>query len=175
METSLFNRVQATLLALATVALFLLAVLNFRQERAYQQPDDGVWWHEVAGGLQAERVLPHMPGQLAGLQANDLLTAVNDTPVKHISDLERAFYRAGGPYGQVYYTITRDGIPLDTPVKVIPVPVDRSLAMGLRVIGLFLGEGEEELAKMQRLFPRLIATTPDRLPEKLGGMLISLA
>lgn len=46
---------------------------------------------------------------------------------------------------------------------------------GLRVIGLFLGEGEEELAKMQRLFPRLIATTPDRLPEKLGAMLISLA
>ena len=118
METSLFNRVQATLLALATVALFLLAVLNFRQERAYQQPDDGVWWHEVAGGLQAERVLPHMPGQFAGLQANDLLTAVNDAPVKHISDLERAFYRAGGPYGQVYYTITRDGIPLDTPLRV---------------------------------------------------------
>ena len=46
---------------------------------------------------------------------------------------------------------------------------------GLRVIGLFLGEGEEELHKMQRLFPRLIATTPDRLPEKLGAMLISLA
>ena len=46
---------------------------------------------------------------------------------------------------------------------------------GFKVIGLFLGEGEEELRKMQRLFPRLIATPPDRLPEKLGGMLISLA
>ena len=30
METSLFNRLQATLLALATVGLVLLAVLNFR-------------------------------------------------------------------------------------------------------------------------------------------------
>ena len=29
METSLFNRLQATLLALATVGLVLLAVLNF--------------------------------------------------------------------------------------------------------------------------------------------------
>jgi len=28
---------------------------------------------------------------------------------------------------------------------------------------------------MQQLFPRLITTTTDRLPEKLGGMLISLA
>ena len=46
---------------------------------------------------------------------------------------------------------------------------------GIKVIGLFLGEGEEELRKMQRLFPRLIATAPDRLPEKLGSMLISLA
>jgi len=46
---------------------------------------------------------------------------------------------------------------------------------GIKSIGLFLGEGEEELRKMQRLFPRLIATTPDRLPEKLGSMLISLA
>jgi hypothetical protein len=46
---------------------------------------------------------------------------------------------------------------------------------GIKVIGLFLGEGEEDLRKMQLLFPRLIATTPDLLPEKLGGMLISLA
>ena len=49
--------------------------------------------------------------------------------------LNGALYRTG-PYGQVFYSITRDGIPLDTPVKVIPEPLDRSLALGLRVIGL---------------------------------------
>ena len=32
METNLSNRLQATLLAVATVGLVLLAVLNFRQE-----------------------------------------------------------------------------------------------------------------------------------------------
>ncbi len=47
--------------------------------------------------------------------------------------------------------------------------------IGIRVIGLFLGEDEEELRKMKLLFPRLIVTTPERLPEKLGSMLISLA
>ena len=62
METSLFNRLQATMLAVATASMFLLAVLNFRQEGHFQQPDDGVWWREVAGGLEAERVLPDMPG-----------------------------------------------------------------------------------------------------------------
>ena len=63
METSLFNRLQATLLALATAGLILLALLNLRQERQFQQPDDGIWWREASGGLQAQRVLPDMPGQ----------------------------------------------------------------------------------------------------------------
>jgi PAS domain S-box-containing protein len=137
METNLSNRIQAILLALATVGLVLLAVLNFRQEARFQQPDDQVWWSEAPNGegLIALRVLPGGPGQHAGIQAHDLLTQVNDHPVRHVADLERELYRTTS-YGQAFYTITRDGFALDTPVKVIPVPVDRSLAMGLRVIGL---------------------------------------
>jgi nitric oxide reductase activation protein len=53
--------------------------------------------------------------------------------------------------------------------------VHRAEQQGITVIGLFLGEDEEELRKMQVLFPRLIVTTPEQLPEKLGGMLVSLA
>jgi PAS domain S-box-containing protein len=141
METSLFNRVQATLLALATAALFVLAVLNLLEQRQFPQPDDGVWWGEAAGGLHAEKVLPDKPGQRAGIQVGDLLTGVSEspteavTPVTVVADLERALY-ATGPYGQVYYTITRDGIPLEAPIKVIPEPLDRSLEFGLRIIGL---------------------------------------
>jgi two-component system NtrC family sensor kinase len=134
LETSLINRVQATLLALATAALFVLALLNVHQERQFQQPDDGVWWQESSGGLTAERVLPDMPGQRAGIEKNDILTTVDDQPVTRLADLERALYRTG-TYGLAYYSITRDGIPLDTPVKVIPVPVDHSLQFGLRIIG----------------------------------------
>ena len=141
METSLLNRVQATLLALATAALFVLAVLNLLEQRQFPQPDDGVWWGEANGGLQAEKVLPDKPGQRAGIQVGDLLTGVSESPtsdvttVTLVAGLERALY-AAGPYGQVYYTITRDGIPLETPVKVIPEPLDRSLEFGLRIIGL---------------------------------------
>ena len=137
METSLFNRLQATMLAVATAGLFLLALLNLRQERQFQQPDDGVWWREVAGGggLEAEKVLRDMPGQRAGIRVHDLLTGVNDTPITRVSDLERVLYPIGS-YGQADYTITRDGIPLDDPVKVIPVPLDRSLSQAQRVIGL---------------------------------------
>ncbi len=46
---------------------------------------------------------------------------------------------------------------------------------GIKPIGLFLGEQDEDLKQMQRLFKRLINTPPDRLPEKLRSMLISLA
>jgi PAS domain S-box-containing protein len=141
METSLLNRVQATLLALATAALFVLAVLNVLEQRQYPQPDDGVWWGEAQGGLQAEKVLPDKPGERAGIQVGDLLTGVSESPtadvrpVTLVANLERALY-ATGPYGQVYYTITRDGIPLEAPIKVIPDPMDHSLEFGLRVIGL---------------------------------------
>ncbi len=143
MEANLFTRLQATLLALATAALFVLALMNLRQEREVQQPDDGVWWREVQSGvgLEADKVLPDMPGQQAGIKPHDLLTEVatcascDGVPTLRVSDLERALYHAG-PYGQAYYTITRDGEELDTPVKVIPVPLDRSLSQAQRIIGL---------------------------------------
>jgi PAS domain S-box-containing protein len=80
METSLFNRLQATILALATAGLVVLAAFNLRQEQQFQQPDDGVWWREVAGGLQADRVLPNSPGQRAGIRLGDLLTGATVLP-----------------------------------------------------------------------------------------------
>jgi two-component system NtrC family sensor kinase len=181
METSLFNRLQATLLAVATAGLVLLAALNLRQQSQFQQPDDGVWWREVQGGLEAIKVLPDSPGQRAGIQEHDLLTAaevlpdipsqhadlpgqdlpgqdllggvkplsanpsrhdeipaaklIPKTAILHLSDLERVLYRAG-IYGNVSYAITRGGIPLDTPVVVDPVPLDRGLQQAQRVIGL---------------------------------------
>jgi two-component system NtrC family sensor kinase len=83
MESSLFNRFQATVLALVTAGLVVLAILNFRQESQFQQPDDGVWWREIQGGLEAVKVLPDSPGQHAGIQEHDLLTGaavLPDTP-----------------------------------------------------------------------------------------------
>ncbi len=137
MEANLFNRLQATLLALATVGLVLLAVLNLRQERQFQQPDDGIWWIEApsGAGLLAEKVLPDSPGQRYGIKNGDLLTAVNDAPVHHISDLERELYRTG-VWDKARYSITRAGIELDSPVVVIPEPADRSVQQAQRPIGL---------------------------------------
>jgi PAS domain S-box-containing protein len=199
METSLFNRLQATLLGLITAGLVLLAVLNYVEERHSQQPDDGVWWREAADGkgLIADKVMPDSPGLRAGIRAGDRLTGVNIlpvgsvgsglrtgirpqaplagvkelppdttqrtgnlpedttqrtgnqplslatevkiTPVVRSADLERALYRTGS-YFQIYYRISRDSIspgrPAELIVEVIPEPLDRSLALGQRLIGL---------------------------------------
>jgi two-component system, NtrC family, sensor kinase len=136
METNLFNRLQATVLAVATVGLVLLAVLNFRQENQFRQPTDGVVWTEAPNeaGLIATKVPPKSPGQRYGIKTNDLLTAVNNTPVTHISDLTRELYRTGS-WSKANYSITRESIQLE-PVVVIPEPTDRSLFQALRVIGL---------------------------------------
>ncbi|MGB8258814.1 MAG: ATP-binding protein [Terracidiphilus sp.] len=141
MEKNLLNRLQASLLAVATVGLVMLAVWNYQQESQFQQPDDGVWWSEAQGGLEALRVLPGLPGERAGLKTHDLLTEVNDLPVERVADLERELARTTS-YGNARYAITRSGIPLDTPVIVVPEPADRSMQMGERVIGLiYLGIG----------------------------------
>jgi PAS domain S-box-containing protein len=190
METNIINRMQLTLLAVVTAGLVLLAGMNYWQERSTQQPDDGVWWREMANGsgLVAERVLPNGPGERAGIRAHDLLTGIKQlpessvrrslqksallheagtpsdspdntersidqaddllnslgtqrellnrtpsTPIQRVSDLERTLYHAGS-YKKVDYAITRDGV--STPIEVIPEPMDRSLQLGQRVIGL---------------------------------------
>jgi PAS domain S-box-containing protein len=139
METNLYNRVVATLLAIATVALVLLAVFNLQQEGRYEQPDDGVVWTEVQSkvlpGLIAVHVLPGGPGAQAGIETGDLLTAINDHTVEIGADLDRELKHTD-VYGKAEYSIIRRGISLDTPVIVIPIPADRSLLDFTRVIGL---------------------------------------
>jgi two-component system NtrC family sensor kinase len=138
METNLYNRVVATLLAIATVALVLFAIFNLQQEGTYQQPDDGVVWTEgpsaVLPGLIAVRVTAGGPGSQAGIEAGDLLTAVNDHTIEYGADLDRELKHTD-VYGKAEYSIIRRGIELD-PVVVIPIPADRTLLNFTRVIGL---------------------------------------
>ncbi len=143
METHLYKRLLATVLAISTVALVLLAVFNFLQESVYQQPDDGVTWTEVSSiasgravdGLIAEQVRPGGPGALAGIEPGDLLIAVNNHPVEIAADFDRELKHTD-VYGKANYTIIRRGIALDAPVVVIPIPADTSLRQLARLIGL---------------------------------------
>jgi two-component system, NtrC family, sensor kinase len=138
METNLYNRVVATLLAIATVALILFAVFNLQQESTYQQPDDGVVWTEapsrVLTGLIAVRVLEGGPGAQAGIEPDDLLVAVDDPALEFCPDLDRDLKHTD-VYGKAEYSIIRHGIELE-PISVIPIPADRTLQDFTRVFGL---------------------------------------
>src|SRR5580658_1837060 len=142
METNLYNRVVATLLAIATVALVLFAIFNLQQEGTYQQPDDGVVWTEaqsrVLPGLIAVRVIEGGPGAQAGIEPGDLLTAVNDHTIEVGADLDRELKHTD-VYGKAEYSIIRGRgrvqVELD-PIPVIPIPADRTLQDFTRVIGL---------------------------------------
>jgi nitric oxide reductase activation protein len=46
---------------------------------------------------------------------------------------------------------------------------------GVSVIGVYLGEDGELIAKLRRLFPLLIVCSNDDLPDRLGNLLRSLA
>jgi len=138
METNLYNRVVATLLAIATVALVLFAIFNLQQEGHYQQPDDGVIWTEASSrvlpGLIAVRVMEGGPGAQAGIEPGDLLTAVNDHTIEYGADLDRELKHTD-VYGKAEYGIIRRKIALD-PVVVIPIPADRGLQQFTRIEGL---------------------------------------
>jgi two-component system NtrC family sensor kinase len=126
-------RIAAIVLAALTFAAVILASVNYSHENEFQVPTDGVWWTESSGGLLAQKVLAASPGERAGIEAGDLLTAVNDHRTLRIASLQRQIF-ATGIYSRAMYTIERSGIRLEIPV--ILVPKDRSINAGLRLIAL---------------------------------------
>jgi two-component system NtrC family sensor kinase len=126
-------RIAAIVLAVLTLAAVVFASINYSHENAFQLPTDGVWWAESSGGLVAQKVLPASPGERAGIEAGDLLTAVNDHRTLRIASLQRQIFSTG-IYSKATYNITRSGIRLEIPV--ILVPTDRNINYGLRLIAL---------------------------------------
>src|ERR1035437_6979333 len=88
--------------------------------------------HDPLAGVKE---LPDEAGQHTGEEPLALPVEVKYTPVARVADLVRALYRTGS-YFQIDYRITRNGTSLGRPVEVIPEPLDRSLALGQRLIGL---------------------------------------
>src|SRR5665213_4140429 len=126
-------RIAAIVLAVLTLAAVIFASINYTHENDFQLPTDGVWWAEASGGLLAQKVLPASPGERAGIEAGDLLTAVNDHKTLRIASLQRQIFSTG-IYSKATYSVTRAGVRLEIPV--ILVPKDRGINYGLRLIAL---------------------------------------
>src|SRR6185503_6087309 len=64
-------RFTAGFLVLLTAAAVTLGWINFRKERQFVAPYDGVWWVEREGNIVAERVDAKGPGAQAGIKRGD--------------------------------------------------------------------------------------------------------
>lgn len=129
------------LLALATAAVVVLALLNLHQLRIYHQPTDAALWRPTTAGLEAAAIAP---GAHTPLRAGDVLITVNGAPVTKPAEVERALYRAGTG-GALTYIVARQGqlLALHVPVTASPSPLARYMfldAVGLLylMVGLFV-------------------------------------
>jgi two-component system, NtrC family, sensor kinase len=127
-------RFVATVLALTTVAAAIFGWINFRKERQYAVPSDGVNWIEHDSRLVAEHVDPNGPGEKAGIKVGDVLLAINGEPVQSFATATRLIYRAG-VWSNPKYSLYRNGYSgIDATVYLIPV--DYSFHDALRFISL---------------------------------------
>jgi len=136
------TRILAIVLALATVAVCVLAGMNFEQENGFDVPIDGIVWLETAGGLRADRVPVDSPGHRAGIRTGDVLVSIDDQPTDRLAPLVREQFRSG-IWSHATYSILRPfphsvdlsgATRLD--IQVILEPKDRSINQGLRFIAM---------------------------------------
>jgi two-component system NtrC family sensor kinase len=142
MKNAFQTRILAVVLAAVTVAACVLAGLNISAELDFNQPTDGVWWTEVAGGLCAQQVPTDSPAERAGIRPGDILQSVDDHPTPRVSAFTRQIFRDGS-YGKAVYSVSRPARrctlqpnPTRFPVQVILDRTDRSINYGLRLIAL---------------------------------------
>ena len=132
-------RFTAILLGLLTVAAIVFAGYNYKVERQFPVPDDGVWWLERDGRLVANRLDPTGAAASAGIRNGDAIVSINGRKVENSASLSRQLYYSG-VWSKATYSLIRGSVPVD--VVVVLAPAERSMNDWLRVIALiYLGIG----------------------------------
>jgi PAS domain S-box-containing protein len=135
MKQNLRVSLGAVVLALATLAAMIFALLNFDQRARYELAYDGVAWLDTDHGVQAKQVSPNSPASRAGIHANDILLSVNGARVTRATEVARRLDRAG-LWTQVRYILSRNGEEFETPLVTAPAEKPLATENYLRVVGL---------------------------------------
>jgi two-component system, NtrC family, sensor kinase len=144
MNHNLRIRLGAALLALATLAAVVFALLNFQQRSRYITPEDGVTWVDTTQGVVAGQVIAGSPAQKAGIKKGDHVQSIQGVLVRRSTDVTRVLWHAG-TWSEVRYVVTRNGEAISTPVITAPTEDPSSIENYLRItallylfIGLFI-------------------------------------
>src|SRR5689334_6494102 len=135
MKPNLRVSLGAVVLALATLAAVIFALLNFDQRTRYEQVFDGVTWIDTEHGVQARHVSPNSPASHTAIRAGDILLAFNGAPVSRATEVARRLDRSG-LWTKVLYKLSRNGEEFQTPVVTAPAEKPLATENYLRVVGL---------------------------------------
>src|SRR2546425_7171273 len=125
----------AVVLALATLAAVIFALINFDQRTRFEVVYDGVAWLDTDHGMQASGVPPNSPATRAGIRPGDVLLRVNSAPVTRAAEVARRLDRAG-LWTQVHYKLSRGGEEFVTPLLTAPAEKPLATETYLRIVGL---------------------------------------
>jgi len=135
MRQNLRVSVGAVVLALATLAAVIFALLNFDQRSRFDLVDDGVAWLDTDHGIQAWQVSPNSPAARAGIRTGDILRTINGIAVTRAVHVPSRLMRAG-LWTQVRYKLARNGEEFETPLVTAPAEKPASIENYLRIVGL---------------------------------------
>ena len=135
MKQNLRVSLGAVVLALATLAAVIFALLNFDQRSRFDLVDDGVAWLDTDHGIRAWQVSPNSPAARAGIRAGDILLAINSVPLTRAVQVTSRLTRAG-LWTQVRYKLARNGEDFETPLVTAPAEKPASIENYLRAVGL---------------------------------------
>ena len=135
MKQNLRVSLGAVVLALATLAAVIFALLNFDQRSRYEQIYDGVSWIDTDHGIQARNVAANSPASHTAIRTGDILLAFNGVAISRAAEVPRRLDRAG-LWTQVHYKISRNGEEFETPLVTAPAEKPVATENYLRVVGL---------------------------------------
>jgi two-component system NtrC family sensor kinase len=135
MNHNLRIRLGAALLALATLAAVVFALLNFQQRSRYITPQDGVTWVDTAQGVVAGQIVAGSAAQKAGIKKGDYVQSIQGVLIHRSTDVTRVLWHAG-TWSEVRYVVTRNGEPISTPLITAPTEDPSSIENYLRVTAL---------------------------------------
>jgi len=135
MKQNLRVSLGAVVLALATLAAVIFALLNFDQRTRYEQVFDGVTWIDTEHGVQARNVSPNSPASHTAIRAGDILLEFNGAAISRATEVARRLDRAG-LWTQVHYKLLRNGEEFETPLVTAPAEKPLATENYLRVVGL---------------------------------------